>query len=155
MTEYQSRERLSMERHPDILALRERYEQVSQTWVAQSIDGLALLAGVFAAIAPWVVGFQSRASTLATTDLIVGAAIALLAFGLATAYERTHGMSPVMAAMGVWLIVAPWAVQGTDRTDHAMLVTQIIVGACVVVLGLAAAGLGTRRFTMSGARARV
>lgn len=36
--------------HPDIMALRERYERVNETSVARIVEGLALLAGGYAAI---------------------------------------------------------------------------------------------------------
>ncbi len=133
-------EHLSMARHPDIVALRDQYARTNETMLARSVEGLAFLAGTYAAISPWVVGFSSQ-SSLAVSNLIVGGAVALLAFGLAAAYEHTHGMAAVSALLGIWLIVSPWAVSGVDRTT-SVLVSNIIVGAVILVLGIAATGMG-------------
>jgi len=61
--------------------------------------------------------------------------LTLLALGFATFYERTHGLMWVAPIIGVWLIAAPWVVRGIHRTT-AMNLSQIIVGVCVVLLGL-------------------
>jgi hypothetical protein len=135
MTAEETSGQLAMSQHPDIVALRERYERVSETPQAWLLEGLTLMAGVFVAMSPWVVGFQATARSLAVSDLIVGGALTLLALGFATFYERTHGLMWVAPIIGVWLIAAPWVVRGIHRTT-AMNLSQIIVGACVVLLGL-------------------
>jgi hypothetical protein len=106
-------------------------------------EGLAFLAGIYAAISPWVIGFQSQ-STLTANNLIVGLGVAVLALGFATAYERTHGMAWVSVLMGVWLIISPWLVSGVDTTA-SLLWSNIVVGAVVVDLGLVSTGMGMLR----------
>lgn len=137
-------EHLSMAQHPDIVALRERYARANENFLAQAVEGLIFLAGTYAAISPWVIGFNRSSPNLVASNLIVGIAVALLALGFASAYERTHGMSWVVVAMGIWLIITPWVVTGVTTTT-SMLWSNIVVGACVVVLGLIAFTLGLMR----------
>jgi len=141
----------TMSEHPDIVALREKYAQRGSTGVAMTVEGLAFLAGVYAAISPWVIGFEGQ-STLAASNLIVGVAVAVLALTFAAAYERTHGIAWVSPLLGVWLIVSPWIVNGVV-TSRSMLWSNIVVGACVVVFGLGATGMGLVR-SGSGTTAR-
>lgn len=144
MTEQSPSEQLSMARHPDIMALRERYDRVSESGVAKFVEGLAFMAGGYAAVSAWVVGFHTQSAALGTNNLITGIAVALLAYGFGTAYQRTHGMVWVLPLLGIWLIISPWAVRGVDRTT-GVLVSNIVVGACVVLLGLAAFMMGEIR----------
>jgi len=131
---------MSMSQHPDIVGLRERYEAAAETPQAWAVEGLAFLAGGFVAISPWVVGFNGNAPALAATDLIVGGLCALLALALASFYERSHGLAWVMPAMGLWLILAPWLVNGVDTTG-SMITSHILAGGCVVLFGLALTGM--------------
>jgi hypothetical protein len=137
--------------HPDIMALRERYDGLGATPEAQGFEGLLFLAGGYAAISAWVVGFNSASSPLAVNNLIVGAALMLLTFGFAAAYGRTHGLTWVAPLLGIWLIVSPWAVQNTDRTA-GLIVSNVIVGACAVVFGLAMMALAQRGRALSRMR---
>ncbi|TAK69068.1 MAG: hypothetical protein EPO13_09515 [Actinomycetota bacterium] len=124
-----------MDQHPDIRALRERYEETSETVAARLVAGLSFMAGLYAAISAWVIGFDGQ-GRMAVSNLVVGIAVAVLALGMASAYERTHGLAWVSALLGVWLIVSPWLIDGVDRTAQ-LLWSNIVVGAVVVVLGLA------------------
>lgn len=126
--------------HPDIVALRARYEQANATSVAQAVDGLTFLAGLYMAISPWVIGFESTRSITAN-NLIVGIGFAVLALGLASAYGRTHGIAWVIPLLGVWMIISPWLLAATPTTGP-MLISNIIAGAVGIVLGLAAMGVG-------------
>ena len=144
MATERAQEQLSMARHPDIVALRERYEQASETPLAWLVEGLTFMGGTYAAISSWVVGFNGRAPALAVSNLIVGAAVTLLAFGFATAYARTHGLAWITPLLGVWLIIAPWVVRGTDRTT-SMILSNVIAGACIVLLGLGVTGAALSR----------
>ena len=126
--------------HPDIVALRARYEKANATPVAQAVDGLTFLAGLYMAISPWVIGFDSVRSITAN-DLIVGIAYAVVALGLASAYGRVHGIAWVTPLIGVWMIITPWVLAATPITGP-MLISNIVAGAVGVVLGLAAMGVG-------------
>ncbi len=137
----QSAGQQSMAHHPDIVELRERYDRIAETPQAWIAEGLTFLAGTYAAISAWVIGFFRTSPSLGVTNVVVGLSVMILAVGFAAAYERTHGMTWVAPLLGVWLIVAPWVVQGTDRTTSTLL-SNIIVGACIVLIGLGAMVMG-------------
>ncbi|MGY0056650.1 SPW repeat protein [Streptomyces sp. LZ34] len=129
----------TMESHPDILAMRERHtwaEQAASTPVAQAVEAMSLITGLYLAASPWIVGFNGM-MTLAVTNLITGIAYALLMGGFGQAYERTHGMAWAAALLGVWSIVAPWLVAGNVATTRT-IISNIIAGAVAVLLALVA-----------------
>jgi hypothetical protein len=134
MTAESGSEQLSMAQHPDFVALRERYERASETPQAWTMEGLTFIAGTYVAMSAWVLGFQGG-SALAICNLIVGGALALLALGFTMFPERTHGLMWVVPVAGVWVVLAPWIVNGIDRTS-GMNLSHIIAGLCLVVLGL-------------------
>jgi hypothetical protein len=125
----------AIEEHPDIAALRERYEAAAETPTAQVAEGLILLAGLFLAMSPWVVGFTGQPA-LTTSNLFTGIAVGLLALGFASAYGRTHRIAWVTPILGAWTIVAPWVVTGPTASDRA-ITSNVIVGAVCVLLSLA------------------
>jgi hypothetical protein len=135
---------LSMARHPDILALRERYDQASETSLAWLVEGLTFLGGTYAAISAWVIGFNGRAPALTVSNLIVGLAVTMLAFGFATNYARTHTLTWITPLIGAWLIIAPWVVRGVDRTT-SMILSNVITGGCIAALGLAITAITVAR----------
>lgn len=130
---------LSMSEHPDIQELDRSSDRAPV--VAPFLHGLALLGGAYAAISAWVVGFQDQ-SPLALTNLIVGAGIVLL--GLAVLRDHLRIPTGAYALLGVWLIVAPWAVQNVD-SHAAVIVSNVVVGAVIAAAGAAALSLGTLR----------
>lgn len=142
----------SMSAHPDITELRAKYEAAAETPLARAVDGLIFLTGLYLAISPWVVGF-TRFPTLTGNDLIVGVALALLALGFASAYGRTHGVAWVAPLIGVWTIIAPWAVSG-DVATAATIWSNVVVGVIALVLGLGAMSLGTVRIPLGMRRPR-
>lgn len=133
-----------IEQHPDVALMRRRYDQIAETPVAQSSDGLAFLAGLYLAMSPWVVGFTDH-SALMMSNLFTGVAIALLAAGFAANYGRFHGVAWVAPVLGIWAIVSPWAVDGPTPGTSA-IVSNIITGG-VVVLCAAAMMSGSMRRT--------
>jgi hypothetical protein len=131
-----------IEQHPDIVALRMRYDQAAQRPTTQVVDGASFLAALYLAASPWILGFVDL-TTLAVTNLIAGTALALLAVGFASAYGRTHGIAWVAPVIGAWTVIAPWAVRG--NVDTATTITSnAIVGGLTVLLGLAAIAMGMR-----------
>jgi SPW repeat len=132
----------SIDQHPDLLALRARYERVAESMSAHVTFGLALLAGLYVAASPWIVGFSATGS-LATSDLIVGIAVAFLAYGFATTLDRAHGMTWTVPVLGVWVIVSPWILPGFAATA-GMMWSNVVAGAFLTFLGLNATYFGMR-----------
>lgn len=133
-------------RHPDLIELRRRYEMASAAPVTEVAEGFTLLAAVFLAASPWIVGF-SALSAITVTNLIAGGALVLLAIALTAAYGRMHGLTWVIPAIGAWTIVAPWAIVGamdTTRTIWSNAVTGGVLVACGLVM-LAMGFLRSRR----------
>jgi hypothetical protein len=133
----------SIDQHPDILALRAGYERAAESATAQTTFGLTLLTAVYVALSPWIVGFNGSAPRLAVNDLIVGLVVAVLAVGFASALDRTHGIMWTVPAFGVWVIISLWIVRGLTPTA-GMIWSNVVAGALIVVLGLAAPMLGMR-----------
>ena len=145
---------MAIEEHPDIVEMRARYDYAALSRPAQLVDGLTLLAGVFLAISAWVVGFTTVGNfDLRVSNLICGIAVALLAMGFAAAFGRTHGLAWVTVAIGVWTIVAPWAILGQTPVAKE-IITNVITGGVIVLLGLATMALAQRRRPRQVLRAR-
>ncbi|CAM2956057.1 SPW repeat protein [Prescottella defluvii] len=134
---------MSMETHPDIVALRNSYDELGEGPALQVAEGLMVLAGLYAAASSWIVGFSGQTS-LMMSNLICGLAVTLLAAGYATTYGRTHGIAFVAPLLGVWLIVSPWLVSGVS-TSTGMILSNVIVGAVIVVLGAAGMAMAMTR----------
>lgn len=132
----------SMAHHPDIVALRDRFDRAAGTPRAQVAEGLMVLAGGYAAISPWVIGFSGSTTPLAINDLIVGVAIMAMTLICADSRGRMYGMTWVAPVMGLWLIVANWVMKGINPTTGTMI-SNIVVGACVLLLGAAVIGVTT------------
>lgn len=132
-----------IDQHPDVVDMRRRYDEIAETPVAQSADGLAFLAGTFLAMSPWVIGFTSHPAMTAS-NLITGIAIALLALGFSTNFGRMHGMAWVAPVLGVWAIASPWLVAG-GRPENNAMISNVIVGAVCVLCTLALMSTGMRR----------
>ncbi|WP_371478542.1 SPW repeat protein [Kitasatospora sp. NBC_00315] len=144
---------MGMEHHPDIVELREHYERVTSTPAAQAVEALAVLAGLFLAISPWVVGFNGLAGfgTLVVNNLVLGLAFALLMGGYGSAYERTHARAWAATAIGAWCVIAPWVVSGNVDVRRT-ITTNAITGGVMLLLGLAAISMAS--MTASGAAMR-
>lgn len=126
--------------HPDIVALRAHSERTASTPAGQAVEGLSLLAGLYVAASPWIVGFN-EATTLMVNNLIVGIAFTLLAVGFGSAYERTHGMSWAALGVGAWTVIAPWVVAG-DVSSTSTITSNVIAGGVATALALATAAMG-------------
>jgi len=138
----------AIEEHPDIAALRLRYDRAAETPTAQIAEGLTLLSGLYLAVSPYVVGFTDHRA-LWFSNLYAGTALALLALLYASAYGRTHGLAWCAPVIGLWVIVSPWLVQGTaDQPVTKAITNNVVVGALCVVFSLAAmsvTGMGSMR----------
>jgi hypothetical protein len=129
--------------HPDLMDLHARFEQAAETPTAQAVDGMTVLAGLYVALSPWIVGFEGD-PRLTRNNLVIGLTIAFLGLAFSWAYDRTHRMSWVCPVLGVWTILAVWLIAGTGP-GTAATVSNIIAGAVVVLLGLAAMAIGMQR----------
>ncbi|MER5636775.1 SPW repeat protein [Kitasatospora sp. NPDC002227] len=144
---------MSMEHHPDIVELRERYERASVTPRAQAVEALSISAGLFLAISPWVVGYTTF-SALTVCNLILGLGYAGLMAGYGSAFERTHARAWACTLIGAFTVIAPWAINGGAHVRRTIL-TNCITGGVMVCLALAAFGMtmtlmGTRRARSGG-----
>lgn len=138
----------SMTQHPDLLELRNRFEQAAETPTARLVDGLTVLAGLYVALSPWIVGFAGGEPRLAVNNLITGLVIALLGGGFAWAYHRAHRISWICPLLGVWTIVAVWVMRAAGASVGTVA-SNVISGVVVVLLSLGAiaTGLGRRTST--------
>ncbi len=137
-----STENLAIQEHPDIAALRDRFDLTGSSATAQVVDGVTMMAGLYLAISPWIVGFNTTASPLMVSNLIIGLTVAMLALGFASAFGRTHGLAWTVPLMGVWTVVAPWLMNGVETTT-GMIVSNVIAGVVIALCGLGASGFGT------------
>ncbi|MEU7384839.1 MULTISPECIES: SPW repeat protein [unclassified Streptomyces] len=129
-----------MSSHPEIAEMRERLERTAASNRAIIIEGTIVLAGVYAAISPWVVHFAAQPN-LAVNNLIIGITVALIGLGLTLAPERMFRLAWIVAPLGVWLIISPWVVTAAHGSRAGIIWNNAWVGAITALLGLAAMGL--------------
>ncbi|CAM5360441.1 MULTISPECIES: SPW repeat protein [Streptomyces] len=120
--------------HPDAFEMRERYARVLGAHDVALVNGPVFLVGLFFAASPWILHFAMANGDLAVHDLIVGAAICLLALGFTVAPERMTGMSGALVLIGVWMGVSPWVVG--RHPGRAATLDGVILGALALALGL-------------------
>ncbi|WP_068148263.1 SPW repeat protein [Rhodococcoides corynebacterioides] len=128
---------------PTAAALRQHFEMVAERPFTRVADAVLILAGLYVAASPWIVGFSSRAP-LAVVDLIAGTGVALIAFILAADYARSRSMAFVAPVLGVWIVVSPWLVNGAD-VDASIVWSHAAGGAVTAVAGAALALAATGR----------
>jgi hypothetical protein len=129
-----------MSSHPELAEMRERLERTASSGRGIALEGLILLAGVYAAISPWVVHFSTQPN-IRVNNLIVGITIGLIGLALAAAPERFFRMGWVLVPLGIWLIISPWVGTMTHGSRAGIIWNNVWLGAVVTVLGLAAMGL--------------
>ncbi|WP_234323476.1 SPW repeat protein [Streptomyces sp. NRRL F-2580] len=120
--------------------MRARFERATTSPVFQVTTCLGLIAGLYLAVSPWVVGFHDL-DTLTINNLVLGIGYVLPMTGLSPAYDRTHSMAWMQAIVGVWTIVAPWVVSGEVAT-MGTIANNSTVGAIGLFLALSVAALG-------------
>ncbi|WBB63088.1 SPW repeat protein [Streptomyces sp. WMMC500] len=129
-----------MTSHPDVGEMRERFDRTAAGSGVVALEGLILLAGLFAAISPWVVHFTGN-TNLAINNLIVGITIGLIGLALALAPERTGGLAWLAVPLGVWLVISPWVVTTANTASNGAIWSNCFVGGATALLGLMAAGM--------------
>ncbi|KAA9374590.1 hypothetical protein F5972_30585 [Microbispora cellulosiformans] len=128
--------RPGLARRPDATELRQTYDRAGSTAPAQVMDAVTLLAGLYLAISPWIVGFTGFGG-LTVNNLIVGLVVTALALSCASAFGRTYGVSWVTPVLGVWAIIAPWVIRGQPATT-ATIWNNVVTGAIIFLFGLGA-----------------
>ncbi|MFF8996318.1 SPW repeat protein [Streptomyces sp. NPDC014983] len=129
-----------MTMHPDIAEMRERLERTASSSGAIAVEGLILLAGVYAAISPWVVHFSGQ-SNITVNNLIVGITVGLIGLGLALAPERMLRLAWVAVPFGVWLVISPWVVTATHGARAGIVWNNCWIGGVTALLGFVAMSL--------------
>lgn len=129
-----------MTRHPEVAEMRERFERTASSGRAIAVEGLILLAGVYAAISPWVIHFSGQ-SNLAVNNLIVGITVGLIGLGLTLAPERMFRLAWTVALLGIWLVISPWVVTATHGARAGIVWSNCWIGGITALLGLIAMGL--------------
>jgi hypothetical protein len=143
-----SRTDLPLREHPDLMEMRNRYERANARPGAQLVEGATILTSLYLAISPFVVDFVDR-PRLTLNNVITGLVAVLIAFCVSAAYGRTHGVAWVIAAIGVWTIIAPWAIRGLSAPTD-IKVSNVITGGLLVLMGLAISLVGMRGRNMAG-----
>lgn len=141
----------NIEQHPDLVELRARFERTASLPSVQGAEALGVLTGLYLAASPWIAGFNGF-STLAVNNLITGIGYALLMAGFGSAYQRTHAMTWAAALIGLWTIIAPWAVAGSVHTTRT-ITSNCITGGVAMLLSLAivaVVSMRPRRFHTAG-----
>jgi hypothetical protein len=127
--------------HPDVAEMRARYARMESRRGVVAIDGMVLLAGLYAAISPWVVHFGPANPNLLINNLVLGIALAVIGMGLTLAPERMFRLSGVVAAIGVWLIISPWVVTVGHHPTAGMIWNNVVIGGICCALGLVAVAM--------------
>jgi hypothetical protein len=107
--------------------------------LADAGTALALLTGLWVAISPWFLVLQKPAMGNATAnDLIAGLAVAAIAM---FALSGAHGFRSLhigALGLGVWTIISPFILDAKFNIAASMYWSNIISGALIAVLALAA-----------------
>ncbi|WP_030811811.1 MULTISPECIES: SPW repeat protein [unclassified Streptomyces] len=131
--------------HPDASEMQARYERVLGGRDVVLVDGPVFLVGLYCAVSPFIVHYTLAQPALATHNLIVGIAIALLAVGFTVTPARMYGLSGAMCAIGVWMIIAPWLVGRSP--DAGVIWNNIVIGGLTFLLGALCVAAASRRRT--------
>ena len=142
-----------IEQHPDLVALRMASEDAATRPTGQATETLSLLAGLYLAVSPWIVGFHATAPALTANNLITGlvlvaqaevARVQPHALGVVPAYERTHSLGLAAAVLGVWTMIAQWVIQSTT-TNAGIIANNVVIGAIVFVCAMMTLAQGVGR----------
>lgn len=137
-----SHSRSDLSGHPDVPEMRARYARMLGGRDVARLDGPMFLVGLFCALSPWIMHFTGNQPALATHNLIMGAAIVVMAVGFTLNPGRMSLLTRALCAMGVWLIIAPWIV-GTNP-DAGIIWTNAVAGGITCLLGLLCAAVTMR-----------
>jgi hypothetical protein len=109
----------------------------------QLASGANLAVGLWLLIAPFVLAYNVASDAATWNDVIVGIVVASLAAIRAFGAYSQGWLSWSNVALGVWLIITPFALGYSEHADP--LWNDIIVGVIVASLGTWSALESTRR----------
>ena len=147
-----SRHSSGMTDHPDAAEMRERYARMTGGRRVEMMEGLVMLTGLYLAISPWVVHFNSAYPNMAVNDLVLGLALAAIGLGLVLFPERALGLGWMLVPIGIWLIISPWVATTTHSAPKGIIWTNVVVGALACVLGAVTAAMALTRRRSRGAQ---
>lgn len=99
---------------------------------AKTASGINILAGIWLIIAPFVLGYSAVPEST-WNDVIVGAAVIIVAAIKISKPLSAAGVSWINVLLGVWLIIAPFVL--TYETTEALW-NDIILGCIVAICGI-------------------
>ena len=108
-----------------------------QSVVKQTASTIALLAGIWCFVSPWIYGSYMLSN--AWNNWIVGAAIAILAVGRLASRNstRTDWMSWMNCLLGIWIFVSPWIYMYTP--ERGRFINSLCIGVIVFVAAISSA----------------
>ncbi|MBV8177533.1 MAG: SPW repeat protein [Mycobacterium sp.] len=107
----------------------------------QTASTINFFLGIWLLIAPFALGYSDSASAR-WNDIVAGAALLLLAGRSAFAPAKEAGLGWACAALGAWLVIAPFALGNSDITANVW--NDLVVGLAVAIFGGWSAFAGQR-----------
>jgi hypothetical protein len=106
--------------------------------LAQTTAVLGAVAGLWVAISPWFLVLQHGGNNAAVSNLIVGLAVVALGLFALSGSRGFLGLQVGSVLAGVWLIISPFILDAKFGIATPMYWSNVLAGALVVVIGLAA-----------------
>jgi len=118
----------------------------SRIMLAQVTGTVGILAGLWVAISPWFLVLQHGGNNAAASNLIVGLAVVALGLFAVSGSRGFSGLEVGSLLAGFWLILSPFILNEKFAIATPMYWSNVIAGALIAVVGLAALG-ETRRLS--------
>ena len=117
-----------------------------RSMLAQVTGTVGILTGLWVAISPWFLVLQHGGNNAAVTNLIVGLAVVALGLFAVSGSRGFSGLEVGTLIAGSWLILSPYILDEKFAIATPMYWSNVLAGALIAVVGLAALG-ETRRLT--------
>jgi hypothetical protein len=102
---------------------------------ARTASGVNILLGIWLIVSPWV--FDYRGKSAVSSNIILGALIALLAMSRLAWLRNSAGLSAINLVLAFWTIYSPWAYQYT--ASEGALLDNVVAGILVAALAIRSA----------------
>lgn len=109
-------------------------ERQEERGIIQTLSSVNGILGIWLIISPYILSYGSTAKWDQT---IIGVVVLILA-AIRTAEPRQQWLSFVNGLVGLWAIIAPWALSYVATASYW---NEVIVGAVVAILGFWNSGL--------------